>query len=294
MLGSEVVASGLVQLGEGQELLLALSSASGHVLAQIEPTLSELNSWQATLTLPASVSGQAEIQALLIDENGAVIASDIVPIMLTAAPGGSDRYLILNRPLQAEEAVAGYNLFFDGFAEQPTDNLITISLWTEACQSRVAVQSFRLRGSGYWQGFVIVPAGLSGQLCAVAHFGEPGSDSWREAQVQVNVLPPDDGQAMKVMVGNPPPGSRLAPGQSLLLYGTAYNAPEREIVISILLENGRLLTEGVTVPDIYGYWELELFIPPDAAGPAQIEASIGEPGSDEFAQSIVSVQIGDG
>jgi hypothetical protein len=48
------------------------------------------------------------------------------------------------------------------------------------------------------------------------------------------------------------------------------------------------------VPDIYGYWELELFIPPDAAGPAQIEASIGEPGSDEFAQSIVSVQIGDG
>jgi len=293
MLGSEMVVSGLVQIGAEQEFSLALSTASGHILAQAEPTVSELNSWQATLTIPEMVSGQAEILALLVDKDGTIATSDSLPVMLKVDPIASDRYLILNRPHQAEETVAGYNVFFDGIAQQPTDSLVTISLWNQACQERIAVQSFRLRGSGYWQGFVIVPAGVSGQLCAVAHFGEPGSDSWREAQIQIEVLPPDDELAMKVMVGNPPPESRLAPGESLLLYGTAYNAPEREILVSILLENGRLLTEGVAVADIYGYWELELFIPSDAAGPAQIEASVGERGSDEFADSRVSVQIGD-
>jgi hypothetical protein len=126
----------------------------------------------------------------------------------------------------------------------------------------------------------------------VAHFGEPGNDSWREAQVQIDVLPPDDGQALGVLVGNPPAEKELTPGTSLLLYGTAYNAPGREVLISILLDNGRLLNEGVTAADIYGYWELELFIPSNADGPAQIEASVGERGSDQFVQSTVPVYIG--
>jgi hypothetical protein len=292
LLGQEVVVGGFVQVETGQEFWLALVSSTGHVLDQTQPEVGEFNSWQATLTIPQSVSGQAEFQARLVGQDGALVASDSLAVTLRVDPESVDRYLILDRPKPGEEAVAGFNIFFDGLAQQPVDNVVRISLWDEACQRRVAQQGFTLRGSGYWQGFVVVPANVSGQLCAVAHFGEPGSDTWREAQVQINVLPPDDERALGVLVGNPPADKELTPGTSLLLYGTAYNAPGREVLVSILLENGRLLNEGVTVADIYGYWELELFIPADADGPAQIEASVGERGGDQFSQSTVPVYIG--
>ncbi len=292
MLGQEVVVSGLVQIGAGQQLSLTLVSATGHLLGQAQPEVSEFNSWQATMTAPHSVSGRAEFRAHLIGQDGALVASDVLPVTLRVDPESVDSYLILDRPQQGDQAVAGFNVFFDGLAERPVDSVVSISLWSDDCQSRVARQSFRLRGSGYWQGFVVVPINVRGPVCAVADFGQPGSDSWREAQVQIDVLADDDQQALGVLVGNPPPEKELTPGTSLLLYGTAYNAPGREVLISVLLENGRLLNEGVAAADIYGYWELELFIPVDASGPAQIEASVGERGSDQFTQSVIPVFIG--
>lgn len=291
-LGSEIIVSGLVQIGADQTFSVTLITATGRRLAQALPQVNDFNSWQATLAVPHSVSGAAEIRANLFEKDGAVATGDVLPVMLQVDPENAGNYLILDRPLQAEEAVAGYNIFFDGLAQRPIDNLVTISLWNETCQNRVARQSFRLRGSGYWQGFVVVPAGASGQLCAVAHFGDPGEETWREAQVLIDVLDPNDERAVNVVIGNPPPESVLTPGKTLLLYGTAYNAPDRQVLISILLENGRLLTEGVAAADIFGYWELALFIPADAAGPAQIEASLGERGSDEYVQSKIMVQIG--
>jgi hypothetical protein len=291
-LGSELIVSGFVQLDPDQSLTIALVSATGHTLVEVRPEISDFNSWQTTLVIPHIISGAAEVRASLLQEDGTALAADSVPVMLQVAEDAIDRYLVLYRPLQAEEAVAGYNIFFDGLVQLPVDNLVTISLWNEACQNRVASQSFRLRGSGYWQGFVVVPANVGGQLCAVAHFGEQGSEGWREAQVLVEILDPNDERAVNVLIGNPPPESRLTPGKTLLLYGTAYNAPDREVLISIMLENGRLLTEGVAGVDIYGYWELELFIPADADGPAQIEASLGDRGSDEFFSSSITVNIG--
>jgi hypothetical protein len=291
-LGSEIVVSGLVQTGVAQEFLVTLNSATGHILADVRPNVSEFNSWQATLVVPHSVSGWAEIRAQLVDAEGTVIAGDTLPLILRVDPDSTDRYLTMDRPYQADAAVAGYNIFFDGIAQNPVDSLVTISLWNDDCQNRVATQSFRLRGSGYWQGFVVIPLGITGQICAAAHFGEPEDESWREAQVLVDVLPSTDEKAVNVLIGNPPPDKELTPGRTLLLYGTAYNAPEREVLVSILLENGRLLTEGVAAANIYGYWELELFIPASAAGPAQIEASIGERGNDAYVQSKVPVHIG--
>lgn len=293
VLGTEFNASGLVQIAAGQTLSVTLTSATGHLLAQGQPEVSEFNSWQAVLTPPQSVSGRAALRASLISADGAIVSTDEVPIMLQVDPANSDRYLILYRPLQDEQAVAGYNIFFDGQVQNPTNNVLNISLWNEECKNQIARQSFRLRGSGYWQGFVVVPGDARGRLCAVAHFGEQRDEAWREAQVEIEVLDPTDERAMNVMIGNPPPGSALTPGQSLLLYGTAYNAPDREVLVSILLENGRLLTESVAAADVFGYWELELFIPADAVGPAQIEASLGERGNEDFIQSSIPVTIGD-
>jgi hypothetical protein len=126
----------------------------------------------------------------------------------------------------------------------------------------------------------------------VAHFGTPGEDNWRETQVFLDVLPADDPTALDVHIGNPPPDSLLFPGEPLLLYGTAYNAPDQIVTVSILLENGRLLTEGVAQVNDFGYWELELYIPEEIEGLAQIEAIVGQPDSEEFGRHETMVHIG--
>ena len=50
-------------------------------------------------------------------------------------------------------------------------------------------------------------------------------------------------------------------------------------------------TEGVAETDIYGYWEIELFIPADALGPAQINVTIGKISEDNYAQTQNLVTI---
>jgi hypothetical protein len=290
--GQVVTTGGFVQLGASDTLSVMLVTPTNHLISEAEVQLNDFNSWQANLNVPHHTSGTAELVAFVMDEEGTVLARDEKPVQLLVNREGNDRYLELFRPVTGEVAVAGYNLFFDGITELPADNLVTISIWNESCQVEVAKQSFRLRGSGYWQGFIVVPRDVTGPVCAVAHFGSPGEDNWRETQVLLEILPAEDPTALDVHIGNPPPDSLLIPGKPLLLYGTAYNAPDKIVTVSILLENGRLLTEGVAEVNDFGYWELELFIPDEIDGLAQIEASIGQRDSDEFAQHETKVNIG--
>lgn len=290
--GQETTVGGFVQLGPADKLSVMLLTPTRHLISEAEVQINEFNSWQANLNVPPYASGMAELQAFVMDEGGNILATDKQTVQLLVNREGNDRYLELFRPVSGDVAVAGYNLFFDGITQLPVDNLVTISIWNESCQVEVAQQSFRLRGSGYWQGFIVVPRDVYGSVCAVAHFGAPGEDTWRETQVLLDVLPIDDPAALAVHTGNPPPDSLLIPGNPLLLYGTAYNAPDNIVTVSILLENGRLLTEGVAQVNDYGYWELELFIPEEIDGLAQIEASVGQRDSDEFAQHETMVNIG--
>ena len=292
MIGQSITIGGLAQLRSTDTLSVTLVTATRHLLAEAEAQLFDFNSWQADLNVPHTVSGPVEIQAIVRDESGNIIASDTQAIQLVVNKEGTDRYLELYRPATGENAVAGHNLFFDGRVQLPVNGLITISIWNESCQVEVTRQGFRLRGSGYWQGFVVIPNNIAGPVCAVVHFGTSGEDTRREAQLTLNVLPADDPDAVGVHIGNPPPNSLLTPGKSLLFYGTAYNAPDQSVMVSILLENGRLLTEGVAAVNNYGYWELELFIPDDASGRAQIEATVGERDGDDSVQHQTTVQIG--
>lgn len=290
--GQEATIGGFVQLGPTDTLSVMLVTPNHHLISEAEVQINEFNSWQANLNVPHNVTGTADVLAFVMDEAGTVLASDLKPVHLLVNREGNDRYLELFRPVSGQVAVAGYNLFFDGITELPADNLITISIWNDSCQVEVAQQSFRLRGSGYWQGFILVPRTVTGPVCAVAHFGTPGEDNWRETQVFLDVLPADDPTALDVHIGNPPPDSLLFPGEPLLLYGTAYNAPDQIVTVSILLENGRLLTEGVAQVNDFGYWELELYIPEEIEGLAQIEATVGQPDSEEFGRHETMVNIG--
>jgi len=289
--GHEAFVGGFVQLGPSETLSVILVSATGQTLAVADVDLHQFSNWEGTLDFPVSYSGSAWVVARVLDSDAGIIAQDSQAVALARNPEVEDRYLDLYRPEVGKAVVAGYNMFFDGWVHNPVNNLIAISLWSDNCQVQKAVQSFRLRGSGYWQGFLVIPSDVSGPACAIAHFGEEGEEDRREVQIEVDVLQPSADDAVGVLVGNPPPDSVVEPGSTLLLYGTSYNAPDGEVRITILSEDGRLVTEGITSADIFGYWELSLFIPVEAGGVTEIAAEIGDKDDDSYAEHRIVIQI---
>ncbi len=275
IMGQELRVLGLVQKEANQTVWLDLISNNGRSLAILQGVVGEVG-WETSFNVPPFVSGAAILRASIRDEAGGTLAISETPITLALDTENSDRYLDLYRPLQGERAVAGFNFFFDGRVQRPVNNTVTISIWVdEDCQTRVAKQSFALRGSGYWQGFVVIPRDIEGSGCAVAHFGEPGSETWREAQVPIEIAAEDNDQVLEIEIGNPPPGSTLVAGQELLLYGTA-SLIEDSIQVRIQTEEGRIVSDNTAVTDFFGYWELQIILPIDVEGPAQISAIIGD------------------
>jgi hypothetical protein len=289
--GDQIHVGGLIQIGDSESLTVVLESAAGRELAEAEVEVHQFGNWDGVLTLPVSYSGSARINAKIISSEDAVLVSDTQSIFIETDLSLTDQYLVLYRPSSGEYVAAGYNMFFDGEVQRPVNNLITISLWGDDCQSRIGRQSFQLRGSGYWQGFLVIPANASGPACAVAHFGEPEEEGYREAQIAVEILPAGSDEAYGVLIGNPPPQSTAEAGKTLLLFGTAYNAPEGEVRITIQSIDGRLITEGIAESDPFGYWELSLYIPDETEGTAEIRAEIGVSEDDDFAGHSILVDF---
>lgn len=291
IVGSDVLISGLAQMPAGHEIWLHLVSANGHLLVETMADMESPQAWQAAFRVPEWVTGPAQLQAMIRNVEEEAVAWQTVNVYLALDAAAAERYLALYRPTSGQTTVAGYNLFFDGYAQRPVGNLVTISVWVNDCRERAARQSFTLSGSGYWQGFIVVPRDLSGDACAVAHFGEPGAENWREAQLPIAILPQTDTAARAITIGNPPPGSAVNAGQTLFVYGTAHNAPGNELFVSLYLANGRVLTEAVASVDMWGYWELSVFVPEDAEGEAQLNAALGTPGQSDYVQAQNTITI---
>jgi hypothetical protein len=290
--GNEAPVGGLVQLGQSETLSVFLASSRGEELSRANVVVHQFGNWEGNIPIPISVSGSADVIAQIVDGDGNVRAVDTQKVIIIVNPEITDRYLTLYRPNVGDTVVAGFNMFFDGHAQSAVNNVVTISLWEDECQVRVARQSFVLRGSGYWQGFLIIPRNVRGSACATAHFGEPGTELWRAAQIALTVLPPGDSEARGVAIGNPPPDSEVAPGSTLLIYGTSYNNADGDVQVSIWTEDARILTEGVTTADSFGYWELSLFIPNEAFGVAEVSASFGDSGDDTYVEQRILIYIG--
>ncbi|MBK8905687.1 MAG: hypothetical protein IPM53_31180 [Anaerolineaceae bacterium] len=291
VLGSPMTARGLVQRNPGEVVYLSLVSSNGRLLTEQQVDASDFG-WQADIVPPPYVSGAAALRADLRTADGVVLSSYEIPVWLALNKDGLDRYLEMFRPQVNEKGVGGFNIFFDGEILLAVNRTITVSIWADDCQRRVAQQSFVLGASNrpvYWQGFVIVPQNLVGPACAVASTGEPGSETWREASVPIDVLAPTELEARGVTIGNPPPDSELIAGQALSLYGTALNVSEGPVSVSILLENGRVISQGSFTTDYWGYWETAITLPLDVEGLAEITVSAGE--GDTFNESTTLIRI---
>lgn len=287
VLGSNVLIRGLAEINENSVISVTLTSLNGRLLAETQAAIQD-QIWEAGFTIPNRVSGAAFLQAAIQDGTNEVVAQHQVPVNLVIDAENADRYLALYHPLPGETAVGGFNLFFDGIVYRPANSAISISVWVDDCQTRLARQSFTLGSSTvafYWQGFVIVPNDSSGPACAIAYFGEEGSDDYREAIVPINIFPEDDARAKGVVIANPPAGGTVMAGRELLLYGTALNTSEEEVSVTILMENGRIISQSSAPADFWGYWEFSVTLPPDVFGPAKVTVTA----NDASAEILINV-----
>lgn len=293
-LGEELITGGRAQLNAAEFISVTLISATGIQLDQARAEVNEINNWQATLSITNSVSGPAYLAAAVYDQDDLVKSMDEIVVDLRLPDEHEDRAIELYRPGIGDLAVSGYYMLFDGWVELPLNNLVTVSLWNQECRQQAAVDSFRLNGSGSWWGLLFVPTNLSGRVCVSARFGTPGDDEWREAQTVIEVLPGGERGSSGIVIAIPRKDGEIESARSITIEGLAFGAPDGLVTVSVLLDNGRLLTEGVTGVERYGYWDQTLFIPEDAEGSAHILASTGSPGSEDYIEISSPITINGG
>lgn len=277
-LEQEITVGGLVKKEAAHSILVSLVTNNGRVLAQVPGELTA-QGWAAPFFLPPQVTGLAYLQASVLDEAGVVLAEHKSPVLLTLNPDTQGRFLELYRPQVDDTAVGGYSIFFDGMVNRPVNNFVAISIWANDCQEQVARQGFQMGSSSrpfYWSGFVVVPKDLVGPACAVAYFGEPGTEEWREAQIPIEVLAQDDPNARGVVVASPRPQAEIFAGEELFLYGTAYNVTNGPVIVDVVMENGRIVGQALAQTDFWGYWETSLLLPFDILGLAEVTITAGE------------------
>lgn len=287
-LGSVVVVRGLAQLAPTQMISVSLVSGNGRFLTSTQAVVSDFG-WEAGLTVPQTVSGAATFYARILDATGISLAEDRATVTLILDTTQSERYLALYHPISGETAVAGYFLFFDGQVRQQVGGGVTISIWADNCQREAAKFRLNFNGGGYWQGSLGIPGDLTGEACAVAYFGTPGEDTWREAQVPITIYAANDSRAGGIQIAYPPANGTAVAGQPLLISGTAFNAAN--VTVSILMADGLVIGEQSTIPGAQGFWEMQLDLPYDVTGTAEITAIAFDNRGNERAraQSLITI-----
>ena len=287
--GATIHVSGLGQVSADQSLVVQLLSVGGYLLAEELATV-ENNTFQVDVTIPITMTGMAQLQAQVRSIAGDILAIDTLSVMIGADAAANPRYLQLYHPTVNMKAVGGYYLFFDGYASQPTGT-VQIALYMDNCQTEAAATSFRVSSSSYWQGYLYIPTTLTGPACAIARFGAPGAENWREAQIPLELKKPNEEGAYAVYLFSPLPQSELVGGTNGTFWGMAYNAAENTVGISLLREDGVNLAQGSATVDAFGYWETSLNIPLTYSGNAQVVVAIGDPEEENIAQAVIAVLI---
>lgn len=279
--GEELVISGRAARRSDQRLEAALWTLDGRLLVAEQIEELDFGAWEANLPLPPTFSGQARFVTTVwnvndLPESAAASDSLLVNIVPDTA---QDRYLQVDRPGAASEGAASYYLFFDGYAERPVDFSITLAIKADDCQTIVSRQRFVLNGSGLWRGFVQIPENTTGEVCAIAWFGDEDSADRREAQYLIKVTPKDEAQG--TMIGVPKNDSSIRPGQTVFFQGTAWGVADGKLNIRVRLADGSVAAGETVTVDKFGYWEAELLLPVDISGEVQVTADGGR-GSDSI------------
>jgi hypothetical protein len=253
-----------------QSVSLSLEAA-GVVIAEASAMPSANGQWEGALAIPANATGNLIVRATA----GEQVAEQIISVQ---RPNIVPPFITLVHPDSSWNAVSGRALFFQGRVQRPPEGAITIALLYDGCQATAAEQSFDIGAGGRYWGFVVIPPEVTGPACAVAYFAEPGDEAWRAATALLQVVPPDDPDARGLFLGNFPDND-VPRGEPLTVYGSAYNAPNRQVQVSLEV-GGAPVAQGTAIADAFGYWEIDLTLPESvpAGSAGQIVATVPYPG----------------
>lgn len=271
-IGEELDVSGFVapEVNSVDVALMAGNNSLASTTAAVEAATGR---WSTRLTVPRNVIGRARVVATTPEES----ASASILLQDTAIgqePPAGEPVLQLMRPILGETAAAGYPLYFEGSVENPIDDTVTVGVLVDACTTFAARQEITVAG-GNWNGVVILPGDVEDEnACAVAYTGAYGEGNWREVQMPLPVLSPDDPLAMRIALEE---GTNLQfeAGGTATIAGTAVGAPEVRVTIQSP-EDESVLAEGTAPVGEFGFWEIELPVPETAPDFVIVEISLVE------------------
>ncbi len=287
--GAPVKLSGLTQLNQTDSVWISLFSNDGRLIfaqeAEIERRTIGSSNWEANVDLPPSMTGIAMLEASVQSEDGEILAQAAQTNNFYVNTEAANRYILLDEPIERQNVVAGHYVVLRGYSQNPSLNRITVEIFAEDCQTSISKESFVVSGTGAWFGLPNVPENITGEACVAAYTGARGEENWREVQTRINILPKDDPASTGVLIINPPVDAAFKPGETMSAWGVIYNAVDREAVVSLILEDGQLLTREEITVDRLGYWEADILLPTDVAGIASFDVTTGEAGDFGHAQT---------
>lgn len=271
--GSSVTVSGAAPAGA--DSVAVTLHAAGLTLDSAESAPDATGQWEATLDIPAALTGTAILQATTGED-----ASVDLPVQITLPAATSGPTISLAHPQETSPVVSGHVLFFTGAVQQPTEEMVTIAVLFEDCETVASTTSFNVGEGGQWWGYLVVPETVFGPGCALAYTGEFGEEQWRAAHAPIEVLEADDQEARGVFIGNFD-DSEVTPGDSVTVYGSAYNVPNNRVQVALEVD-GATAAQGTATIDGFGYWEINLALPPDTAANAtgQFRATVSYEGEE--------------
>lgn len=285
--GDEITINGHALPPLPETVHVRITAAGGaEVFDETTPVEADTGNWSVTAVLSPTLSGPAELAVLLPNAGGVS-----QPVTLIAATDSEQPSITLRRPTMVDTAVVGYILLFEGQINHPINGMVTIALLDNNCISTAATQSFPV-SDGDWIGYLIISTqAVPGPACAIAYTGTPGQPTMREARVPLTLLAAEDSRALILQLGNNEMAFQA--GNSTYLFGIAINAPGREVNIRLeteaeteiedTLETAtpapKLITSATAFADQFGFWEIDLEIPEDAASEALLFITIGRAGA---------------
>jgi hypothetical protein len=274
------------------EIELAASGSSNGdnllIFADVDPAT---GSWSATSPIPPQRTGPA---ALHVRAAGADV---IIPVQLQLAQDETSTIVTVNQPLVGDIVVAGQTLLISGESRNLIDGKIQVGLYgcpTDTDENLEANIEFTA-GNGTWRAQIIVPE-TAATNCDKARLrvttgGLASNDpqvAWASDQLLTLVTPNDD-RANLFTVWEPTQ-LRFGPGQATEVIGTAVNAVAGQLEIA-LLRDGEVIVAETAVPDLFGYWEISLTPPADAAlGETQLRLSTGS--GDTYRELLLDATFG--
>ena len=288
--GQSITIQGMITPVPEEEILVRVLAFGGDELLRETAVAAENGDWSVTATLPPQIIGSAQVMAQVADQ------PDAVAVQVNLQPPTADigPHVTMDRPTNGGKVVAGYAVLFDGQVVQALEESVTMAIQSADCRDAWTSNSIVVP-NGHWQGWsVLPPTAEAGAACAIAFTGERGTENAREIRMPITILDELDEQALSLQLGNVGEQLFLA-GESAYFYGVAVQAPDNQVEVSLAPDNletsNAPIAQGTANVNSFGYWEINLGIPPDTnSQQALLIVTMGEADDYREVRQVVFIQ----